>query len=450
MTGPWNILRHVNIWSAVTRKDGDGGGGGGNDNDSGSSSKGKFEDSRSELEAKGYTVSDDGKSVYNDNGQVAGEGWSGSRTVDDIVSGGGGSDDRDDGPRTDYSGQPFDSAFAEARSNLGPGQEFTWNGQRYSTATAEERPDLAGPTFNIDDVAASFEEEATAGDLERLTTGQTPVPTGGGITGTPIEELLPPARVELSPAERILVDEYGWIDNGDGTLTTSYGQLYDQEQGGLIQPTEPVGDIRQGPTQDGTPGYTYDPERDIVDPVSGEIIASFPSAPAPELKDLYVEGYQQGLRDDDLEGYIDQQMGIAPAPVELSPIEQYLVSNYLWTDNGDGTVSNWGSTYDTEQGGMLTSDPNNPAWATRAARDATRSEKRAVKVEPELPVDEFTGLPPSMTDPTYIAPEPPPPAPVPEGLTDDQAVLYGEPRLSSSSGTTRLIATPLADPTEPT
>jgi hypothetical protein len=47
-------------------------------------------------------------------------------------------------------------------------------------------------------------------------------------------------------------------------------------------------------------------------------------------------------------------------------------------------------------------------------------------VEPELPVDEFTGLPPSMTDPTYIAPEPPPAAPSAEGLTDDQAVLYGD------------------------
>jgi hypothetical protein len=115
MTGPWNILRHVNIWSAVTRKDGDGGGGGGNDNDSGSSSKGKFEDSRSELEAKGYTVSDDGKSVYNDNGQVASEGWSGSRTVDDIVSGGGGGGGGDSG-----GGQSFREAFAAARASKRP------------------------------------------------------------------------------------------------------------------------------------------------------------------------------------------------------------------------------------------------------------------------------------------------------------------------------------------
>jgi hypothetical protein len=136
MTGPWNILRHVNVWSAVARKDGDGGGGGGGGDsggDSGSSSKGKFEDSRSELEAKGYTVSDDGKSVYNDNGQVAGEGWSGSRTVDDIVSGGGGDSDSDSG-----GGETFGQAFARERAAKGPGQTFTYNGQVYSTDTAED------------------------------------------------------------------------------------------------------------------------------------------------------------------------------------------------------------------------------------------------------------------------------------------------------------------------
>jgi hypothetical protein len=135
MIGPLNILRHMNVWEAVAHKDGDGGGGGGGGDsggDSGSSSKGKFEDSRSELEAKGYTVSDDGKSVYNDNGQVAGEGWSGSRTVDDIVSGGGG-DSGDSG-----GGETFGQAFARERAAKGPGQTFTWNGQVYTTNTAEE------------------------------------------------------------------------------------------------------------------------------------------------------------------------------------------------------------------------------------------------------------------------------------------------------------------------
>jgi hypothetical protein len=45
--------------------------------------------------------------------------------------------------RTNYSGMPFSKAFSSARSTLGPGQTFQWNGKQYSTATAEERPDLA-------------------------------------------------------------------------------------------------------------------------------------------------------------------------------------------------------------------------------------------------------------------------------------------------------------------
>ena len=39
---------------------------------------------------------------------------------------------------------------------------------------------------------------------------------------------------ELSNVEKILVDKYGWSDNGDGTLTNPYGGLYDTEQGGSI------------------------------------------------------------------------------------------------------------------------------------------------------------------------------------------------------------------------
>ena len=66
-------------------------GGGGNDNSSSASTNnddsggGKFEDSRSDLESAGYTVSDDGNAVYSSTGQVAGANWSGSGTVNSIV-----------------------------------------------------------------------------------------------------------------------------------------------------------------------------------------------------------------------------------------------------------------------------------------------------------------------------------------------------------------------------
>ena len=42
----------------------------------------------------------------------------------------------------------FNEAFATARSGLGAGQTFTWQGKEYSTATAQERPELSTPSIN--------------------------------------------------------------------------------------------------------------------------------------------------------------------------------------------------------------------------------------------------------------------------------------------------------------
>jgi hypothetical protein len=42
----------------------------------------------------------------------------------------------------------FNEAFATARSGLGAGQTFTWQGKEYSTATAAERPDLSTPSID--------------------------------------------------------------------------------------------------------------------------------------------------------------------------------------------------------------------------------------------------------------------------------------------------------------
>ena len=67
------------------------GGNGGN----GDSDQGRFTDSRAALEAAGYTVSADGSSVFNEDGQVAGSNWSGSSTVDGIVAESDGDGDSD-------------------------------------------------------------------------------------------------------------------------------------------------------------------------------------------------------------------------------------------------------------------------------------------------------------------------------------------------------------------
>ena len=60
--------------------------------------------------------------------------------------------------------------------------------------------------------------------------------TGGGITGAVLSGIgnaLTGAETNvdaaLSATEQILVDDYGWTDNGDGTLTNPYGGIYDYE-----------------------------------------------------------------------------------------------------------------------------------------------------------------------------------------------------------------------------
>lgn len=132
----------------------DSGGGGGGDSGSDDTNTGNWFGDR------------DGDGVPNALDFDDGVGWADTAAPSDNDSGGGGSDDSDR-PPTDYSGMSFESAFAAARANLGPGQEFTWNGNSYSTATAEERPDLAGPADTTADVAASFEEEAVADEAEK-------------------------------------------------------------------------------------------------------------------------------------------------------------------------------------------------------------------------------------------------------------------------------------------
>lgn len=73
------------------------------------------------------------------------------------------------------SNQPkFADAYAQARSLLGPNQTFTWQGKEYSTATAEERPDLSAPRVQ----AATDESAAETARLARqnadLVTGNAP------------------------------------------------------------------------------------------------------------------------------------------------------------------------------------------------------------------------------------------------------------------------------------
>jgi hypothetical protein len=149
--------------------------------------------------------------------------------------------------------------------------------------------------LRLEEAAASFEEEAAADDAQRVTLP----PSGGGITDIPVEDLLPPP-----PAY-------------------------------------------EGPTEDGTAGYEQDTSRSVVDPVSGNIVAVFPTTPDSDLANRYIEGYQQGFRDEDLETFVDESYGISPPATDPYQLPELVL-------------------------------------------------------DAELPVDEFTGLPPSMTDPNYM------------------------------------------------
>jgi hypothetical protein len=63
----------------------------------------------------------------------------------------------------------FSDAYARARTLLGPNQTFEWNGKQYSTATAEERPDLSVPSIE----ALNARNLATVTDASRTVAAQT-------------------------------------------------------------------------------------------------------------------------------------------------------------------------------------------------------------------------------------------------------------------------------------
>ena len=58
-----------------------------------------------------------------------------------------------------------DAAYKIAREGLGAGKTFTYNGKEYSTATAEERPDLTGKTTQT---TATTPEDQSAAETARL------------------------------------------------------------------------------------------------------------------------------------------------------------------------------------------------------------------------------------------------------------------------------------------
>jgi hypothetical protein len=360
--------------------------------------------------------------------------------------------------KTDYSGTNFNTAFKEARADLGPGQEFTYNGKKYSTATAEERPDLSGTTktetetsttssgrgdprdfgFVAEDAAASRPGQTTGtplvtttetsttktltpqeiqllvgggysapattttppegrgtriGDrtfvltddglvldaqtgaaassdmatavreklnpsltLDDIIGGQSQYdPTGGGVNPSYVEDIgpLPPMDAgyepptkgpddgtrgtttkTLTPQEIQLLVGGGYsvlppVTNtagivGEAPFGTQLKPSYTQDQVETILSAAPY--ERTIYPSDGTGAFKFVVNRDtgelapLVDPISGDLIATFGATPDPDYAQHFIDGYQGGLRGDALEEFVDERLGISPDSYRVGPI----------------------------------------------------------------------------------------------------------------------------------
>jgi hypothetical protein len=62
---------------------------------------------------------------------------------------------------------------------------------------------------------------------------------------------------ELSKVEKVLMDQFGWEDRGDGTLLSSAGKVYDHEAGSTFEERHALGTDYAPATP--TPAPTPDP-----------------------------------------------------------------------------------------------------------------------------------------------------------------------------------------------
>ena len=150
-----NLFRHLDFWSTVALggDGGGGGGGGGGKKSSGKKSGGKKSSGKKSSGSEPGFFGDGGafESFFDgigldfdgDAADGVSGGVSGGKPTGGKPTGGASAGDRAVANDRDYSSSgSFDTAFADARDDLGPGQTFSWNGNEYSTAYAGEDPAL--------------------------------------------------------------------------------------------------------------------------------------------------------------------------------------------------------------------------------------------------------------------------------------------------------------------
>ena len=270
-------------------------------------SGGKYEDSRSDLEAAGYTVSDDGNSVYSDTGQVAGANWSGSGTVNSIV------DDNNNSGGQKSTSQTIKSG--DTVSQLALDNNTTIEQIKKDNPNIDINNIKAGETINI--------TSNTRDEGESIYTGATQSELDAGNI------------MKVASTEDIMA-EYEKLQAAGESDTSALDEIAAADTTGIdvYEPTQETVTAVQdyytsGP---GSPGYTT--AVDYTTTSSGE---DYSVAAAAD--------------DTDISGGVPA----GPAYDEdfTSRVDKILVETHNWVDNGDGTFT-------SPSGAVLKRDPTDP------------------------------------------------------------------------------------------
>jgi len=197
---------------------------------------------------------------------------------------GGGDDSAAAAPKTDFSdADSFGEAFAEARSNLGPGETFTYNGTTFSTAVFGEDPALdaalaapvaqAAPVKYYDAFGNTYSTPAAAAEADNLAAQQ--AATANEIVRGTEESLFEQPVVSESAQD--------YLD----TLGTDFD--FTQFDEPSIDYTVSQGEAGRGGPDSAAPTFSYEPG---VDPAKEILVNLKNTAPETLTAGEYLQATQ--------------------------------------------------------------------------------------------------------------------------------------------------------------
>ena len=286
--------------------------------------------------------------------------------------GGGGGGDDDGGSSNSNLGvtddMSFNKAFSTARSEAGGGGgTFSWGGNEYSTATAEEAPGLSGKNSSKGDntpssysggqsyAASSSGSDDTSTAMENAATNYAVVSTPAGNKTVDLNAAgtkKGAQNVAVKTTAELRSEKTGIPIMDDGyrnALDTISDDNYYGDMSGAALGLDAYSDEQMSAVNDaladyytagpGSPGYTS--PVDYTKTTSGQDYTA--AAQASGVGDMNaldeMTAFNEGIvSNDDVAG-----------DNELDSVERILIDQYGWTDNGDGTVTNEnGYTYVSE------------------------------------------------------------------------------------------------------